>query len=67
MKIGRQIKDIRKRKGFKQKELAKELGISANAMCSIENGKAWPAEETMKKICDLLEVELKLIENGSNG
>lgn len=60
--IGQQIKDIRKRNGIKQKELAKGLGISANAMCSIEKGKAWPSYDTMKDICQLLGVELKLIE-----
>ena len=62
MKLGEQIKLMRKKKGFSQKQLAKELGISANAMCSIENGKAWPSRDTMKDICLLLDVELKLIE-----
>ena len=62
MYLGKQIKDIRKRKGLTQKKLAKELGISANAMCSIENGYAWPAGMTMEKICQVLNVELKLIE-----
>ena len=62
MNIGQQIKDIRKRKGMAQKDLACKLGISANAMCSIENGKAWPSEDTMARICVLLGVELKLIE-----
>ena len=62
MKLGEQIKLMRKKKGFSQKQLAKELGISANAMCSIENGKAWPSRDTMDAICGLLEVELKLFE-----
>lgn len=61
-KLGQQIKNIRKRKGYTQKEFAKELGISANAMCSIEKGKAWPSDETMAKLCLLLRVKLKLIE-----
>ena len=63
MFLGKQIKDIRKRKGLTQKELAKELGISANALCSIENGYACPTGMTMEKICKVLDVELKLIEN----
>ena len=56
MKLGEQIKLMRKKKGFSQKQLAEELGISANAMCSIENGKAWPSRNTMDAICGLLEV-----------
>ena len=62
MNIGQQIKAIRKKQGYTQKDLAKELGISANAMCSIEKGKALPSKETMEKICVLLRVEFKLIE-----
>jgi transcriptional regulator with XRE-family HTH domain len=62
MELGEQIKQIRKKKGIKPKELAEQIGISANAMCSIENGKAWASQETIESICKLLGVELKLIE-----
>lgn len=62
MKLGEQIKQIRKKKGLSQKQLAKQIGISANAMCSIENGKAWASQETIESICKLLCIELKLIE-----
>ena len=62
MILGEQIKSLRKMKGWSQKQLAEQLGISANAMCSIENGKAWPSRDTMDAICGLLEVEIKLIE-----
>ena len=62
MKLGEQIKQIRKNKGIKQKELAEQLDISTNAMCSIEKGYAWPSGITMEKMCRLLNVELKLIE-----
>jgi transcriptional regulator with XRE-family HTH domain len=62
MYIGGQIKQIRKKKGLSQKQLAEQLGISTNAMCSIEKGYAWPSGITMEKMCRLLNVELKLIE-----
>lgn len=62
MDIGGQIKQIRKKKGLSQKQLAEQLGISTNAMCSIEKGYAWPSGITMGKMCGLLNVELKLIE-----
>jgi DNA-binding XRE family transcriptional regulator len=62
MNLGQQIRDIRNKRGIKQKWLAKEIGISTNALCSIEKNKAWPSCDTMTKICQLFEVELKLIE-----
>ena len=62
MDLGQQIRDIRIKQGIKQKWVAKEIGISTNALCSIEKSKAWPSCDTMKKICQLFEVELKLIE-----
>ena len=62
MKLGEQIKQIRKKKDIKQKELAEQLGISANEMCNIEKGHSLPSKETMDDICRILNVELKLIE-----
>lgn len=62
MTLGEQIKSLRKKKNITQKELAEQLGISTNAMCSIEKGYAWPSGITMEKMCRLLNVELKLIE-----
>jgi transcriptional regulator with XRE-family HTH domain len=62
MMLGEQRKIIRKKKGLAQKQLAEKLGISTNAMCSIEKGYAWPSGITMEKMCRLLNVELKLIE-----
>ena len=61
--LGEQIKTIRKKKGLAQKQLAEQLGISTNAMCSIEKGYAWPSGITMEKMCRLLNVELKLVNN----
>lgn len=60
--LGQQIKNQRKKKGFSQKQLAEQLGISANAMCNIEKGYSLPSKETMDEICQLLNVEVKLVE-----
>lgn len=62
MILGEQIKAIRKKKGLSQKQLAEQLGISTNAMCSIEKGYTWPSGITMDKICRILNAELKLID-----
>ena len=62
MTLGQQLRDIRKRKSITQKELAKQVGISANAMCNIEKGYSLPSIGTMNAICEVLKVEFKLIE-----
>ena len=54
MNIGRAIVAIRKKKGIKQKELAKMIGVSTNALLSLENGKSWPTMATINKITESL-------------
>lgn len=61
MNLGETIKDIRKRKGFKQRELADRAGISPNAMCSIEKNYSFPSKETIKAICDAMDVPVSYL------
>lgn len=56
MNIGQAIVAIRKKKGIKQKELAKMMGVSTNALLSLEKGKSWPAMATINKITESLSV-----------
>lgn len=42
MNIGNAVKILRKNKRISQKELAKLCDISANALCSIEQGESFP-------------------------
>lgn len=49
MNIGNAIKEIRKRKGISQKDLAKKIGMSTNNLCSIEKEKSFPSMENIKK------------------
>lgn len=58
MDIGEAIKTIRKKKGLKQNELAKKCGISANALCSIEQNKSFPSKETISSICSALNIPI---------
>ena len=62
MKLGEQIKQIRKKKGLQRKQFAQQLGISTTAMYNIEKGLSLPSRKTLEEICQLLNVELKLIE-----
>jgi transcriptional regulator with XRE-family HTH domain len=56
MKLGEAIKELRKAKGLKQKDLALKTGVSANAVCKIEKGEAMPQKETLNKILEVLEI-----------
>jgi transcriptional regulator with XRE-family HTH domain len=61
MNLGESIKSFRKQKGLSQKELAEKSGISANAMCSIENDNAFPSKSTIKSICNALSIPTSLL------
>jgi XRE family transcriptional regulator, regulator of sulfur utilization len=56
MNIGGAIKELRKHRGIKQKELAAGAGISINALCSLELNKAFPKRETIEDICKVLSI-----------
>lgn len=53
------IANLRKEKGFSQKDFAKKVGITANWMNHIENGKRKPSVGMLEKIAENLEVTLK--------
>ena len=53
---GERIKELRRKKGWKQSELAKRLNISASAVGMYENNRRIPTKETLLKLCDLFDV-----------
>lgn len=61
MNIGNAIKEIRKRKGILQKDLAGKVGISVNALCLIENEKTFPSMVNINKICEALGVAQSIL------
>ena len=61
MELGSAIKDLRIKKGITQKDLAEKAGLSANALCNIEKGYAFPPKETIKAICNALEIPVSLL------
>lgn len=61
MDIGSAIKTVRTRKKITQKDLASRCNISANALCSIEKNASFPSKETIKKICDALEIPVSYL------
>lgn len=60
MNLGKAIKEIRKEKGLSQVELAQSSNITQAALSQIENGKR-PGTETIKKICEALNISESLL------
>lgn len=56
MEVGSAIKMLRKRKGYSQKDLAHECGLSVNALSLIENNSTFPKKATIKKVCEVLDI-----------
>ena len=48
--------------GFSQKEASKALGISNKTLCSWENGKTFPDQPMIEKICCLYAVTYDMID-----
>ena len=55
--LGRVISTARKQKNLSQKELGDLLNVSNKAVSKWENGEATPRQETLIKLCDILELD----------
>lgn len=56
MTIGEGIKKARKKASLSQSQLAKRLGVTQSMIAQYECGNRHPKYETLKKICEALEV-----------
>lgn len=56
MTFSKNLKQIRIKKGFSQKEIAERLGVSQPSYAQYENGKRNPKLETIQKIAHALDV-----------
>ncbi|ABY93705.1 XRE family transcriptional regulator [Thermoanaerobacter brockii subsp. lactiethylicus] len=54
--LGKRIKELRKKKGITQKELASYLGISDRAVGYYESGQRTPPPDILQKIADFFNV-----------
>jgi len=59
MLLGARIKELRKRAGLSQDQLAEKVGIESKYLSRIEVGKRQPSFETLENIADSLQVEMK--------
>lgn len=56
--IGRQIRELRIQRGWKQYELADKVGLSRPAICNIEAGKRSLTLNTLKRFCEVFEIDI---------
>ena len=61
MGIGKYIKQVRKEKGIKQKELAIKLNMPVSTLANYENDKREPNYDTIKRIANALGVHEALL------
>ncbi len=57
--LGRQLKKLRKSKGFSQLNLSVKLGITREHLSKIERGVAYPSVKILFEITDILNIEFK--------
>ena len=57
VRIGRYIKELRKRSGYTQEKLANELFMSQSYLRQIEHGRANPTINMVEKITSFLEAK----------
>ena len=54
--IGKRIRDIRKKKGLSQEELAESAKVNLRTIQRIENNEGEPRGKTLNLICDVLQI-----------
>jgi transcriptional regulator with XRE-family HTH domain len=59
MLLGARIKELRKRVGLSQDQLAEKVGIESKYLSRIEVGKRYPSLDALERIADSLQVEMK--------
>lgn len=57
-KLGKRIKELRKKKGFTQEQVAEMVELEQNTISVIESGRNFPTLVTLEKIANVLDVEL---------
>ncbi|MEI6213373.1 MAG: helix-turn-helix transcriptional regulator [Desulfuromonadales bacterium] len=57
--LGARIKELRKRVGLSQDQLAEKVGIDGKYLSRIEVGKRCPSIDTLERVADSLQVEIK--------
>lgn len=57
--IGRRVRELRKLRGFSQRQLADEAEMTEEGIGDIERGGSWPRAETLVRLAEALSVPVK--------
>lgn len=60
-KVGKRVKEVRKKYGLTQEDLAEKVGVSATYISSIERGLSFPRGEVVVGILNALNVSSDLV------
>lgn len=61
-KIGKQLKELRLSRGWRQVEVADKVGLSRSAISNIEAGKRALTLSTLKKFCEVYAIDISFFE-----
>lgn len=65
-KIGKQLKELRISRGWRQSEVAEKVGLSRPAVSNIEAGKRALTLSTLKKFCEIYKIDISYFEIETN-
>ena len=57
--VGKRVRKIRRNLDITQEQLAEAVGITSESISNIERGKTAPSFETLEKIAEVLQVQVK--------
>lgn len=58
IKIGKQLKELRRARGWRQLEVADRVGLSRSAISNIESGKRSLTLVTLQRFCELYNIDI---------
>lgn len=61
-KIGKQLKELRLSRGWRQSDVADKVGLSRPAVCNIESGKRAMTLSTLKKFCEVYSIDVSFFD-----
>jgi transcriptional regulator with XRE-family HTH domain len=56
--VGQRLKEKRRRKGWSQRDLARETGVNADTISGIETGQHEPRPSTLRRLAEGLDIEV---------
>lgn len=61
-KIGKQLKELRLSRGWRQSDVADRVGLSRPAVCNIEAGKRALTLVTLQKFCEVYSIDVSFFD-----